>query len=88
MKITGNAKLRKELNEYKGLYRSQRIINTEYIDLVYKKNEEIEKLQIENEKLKSMTGLSDEEVREIVKSAKSINNLGNITKIYSNYFPI
>ncbi len=75
-----NLSLREEKNRYLEYYQKERKINTEYIGIINKQNEQIERLELENEKLKSIVGLSDEEVKTLVKASTKVNALSNLAK--------
>ncbi len=84
-----NLDLRQEKNRYLDLFQTERKLNTGYVKIINKQNEQIERLELENEKLKSVVGLSDEEVKELVKAATKVNALSNLAKtMFSKTFGI
>lgn len=81
-----NKKLNQRLNEYieKNSDLNSRNLQFKHLNEVQFKM--IEELRLENTKLKSLLNLSNEEVKELVNSSKSINNLSSIYSLFgTNY---
>ncbi|MCK9308821.1 MAG: hypothetical protein M0P99_00940 [Candidatus Cloacimonetes bacterium] len=76
-----NKALREEKNRYYNHFQDERKLNMEYIKIINDQNEQIERLKLENEKLKSMFGLSDEQVKALLDAAIRTNELSNLAKI-------
>ena len=78
--IKRNKKLDKEVKEFQKLYGEQYRANRELESKIQVLEDKLKLVEVENEKLKELVGVSDEEVRRAVSTSKSLDNLLSMTR--------
>jgi cell shape-determining protein MreC len=76
-----NKKLSQNVNRYQELYTEEQEKNKQLTGFIKEKDKKIEALFEENEKLKTMVNLTDDEVKELIKSTKNQNEWVGMTKM-------